>query len=123
MCDRPGAPLSRCHAADSMACVTNDTNGSRVDDGALTETQRARLRDLLADIEPGRGGLLTALHRAQHELGWVPRDAMTVVAKQLRLSEAQVFGPASFYSEFRLTPPPRTLVAWCSGPTCRVLPP
>ena len=37
-----------------------------------------------------------------------------------RLSEAKVYGAATFYSEFRLTPPPETLIGWCSGPTCRM---
>ena len=105
--------------------MTNSTNASPAPQahpaGALDAAQRARLRDLLADIAPGRGGVLSALHRTQHELRWIPREAISVVARQLRLTDAQVFGPASFYSEFRLTPPPRTLVAWCSGPTCRVL--
>lgn len=100
--------------------MTDRTNDSRAS-GRLDEAQRARLGDALADMEPGRAGVLTALHHAQHALGWVPREAMTAIAKQLRLTEAQIYGPASFYSEFRLTPPPRTLLAWCSGPTCRML--
>ena len=57
----------------------------------------------------------------QEELGWIPREAMAIVAKHLRLSEAQVYGPVTFYSEFRETPPPRTLVVWCSGPSCRIV--
>ncbi len=80
-----------------------------------------RLTRRLAELPRERGQLLRALHLAQEELGWVPREAMGPIAKQLRISEAQVYGPASFYSEFRLTPPPRTLVSWCSGPACRML--
>lgn len=95
--------------------MTNRTNG------ALSEAERTALDSVLADLQPGKGSVLAALHRAQHEFGWVPRGAMSRIAQQLRLSEAQVYGPATFYSEFRLTPPPRTLVSWCSGPTCRVL--
>ena len=78
------------------------------------------IQHLIRDFKPQDGDLLGALHAVQHRYGYVPRIAMRVVARQLRLSEARVFGAASFYSEFRLTAPPRTLVEWCSGPACRL---
>ena len=74
----------------------------------------------MRDFKPEDGDLLGALHAVQHEYGYVPRIAMRVVARQLRLSEARVYGAATFYSEFRLTPPPRTLIGWCSGLACHL---
>jgi NADH:ubiquinone oxidoreductase subunit E len=78
------------------------------------------IQHLIRDFKPADGDLLGALHAVQHHFGYVPRLAMGVVARQLRLSEAKVYGAATFYSEFRLTPPPQTLIGWCSGPTCRL---
>ena len=75
---------------------------------------------LVRDFKPADGDLLGALHAVQHRYGYVPKIAMKVVARQLRLSEARVYGAATFYSEFRLTSPPETLISWCSGPTCRL---
>ena len=80
-----------------------------------------RIAGLLEALPREQGALLRALHLVQHELGWVPREAMTLIARRLRISEAEVYGPVTFYSEFRLIPPPQTLVTWCSGPTCRIL--
>jgi NADH:ubiquinone oxidoreductase subunit E len=31
-----------------------------------------------------------------------------------------VFGATTFYSEFHTTPPPKTLIGWCSGLPCRL---
>jgi NADH:ubiquinone oxidoreductase subunit E len=78
------------------------------------------IQHLLRDLKPGDGDLLPALHRIQHHYGYVPKIAMRVVARQLRLPEARVYGAATFYSEFRLIPPPQTLIGWCSGPACRL---
>ncbi len=78
------------------------------------------IQHLIREFKPGDGDLLGALHAIQHHYGYVPKMAMRVVAKQLRLSEAKVYGAATFYSEFRLTPPPETLIGWCSGPACRL---
>ncbi len=78
------------------------------------------IQHLLRDFKPEDGDLLGALHAVQHRYGYIPQIAYRVVARQLRLSEARVYGAASFYSEFRTTPPPETLVGWCSGPACRL---
>ncbi len=80
-----------------------------------------RFAGLLERLPRQRGEMLRALHLAQEELGWISRDAIRLIARHLRVTEAEVYGPATFYAEFRHSPPPRTLVAWCSGPSCRVL--
>jgi NADH:ubiquinone oxidoreductase subunit E len=86
-----------------------------------TATSPADYTSLLAPFEPNKGHLLPALHAIQHEYGWISKDGIRAVAKQLKMTDAQVYGALSFYSEFRTTPPPHTLIAWCSGPACRLL--
>jgi NADH:ubiquinone oxidoreductase subunit E len=76
------------------------------------------IQHLIRDFKPADGDLLGALHAVQHRYGYIPKMAMGVVARQLRLSEARVYGAVTFYSEFRLIPPPATLIGWCSGPAC-----
>jgi NADH:ubiquinone oxidoreductase subunit E len=76
------------------------------------------IQHLIRDFKPADGDLLGALHAVQHHYGYIPKIAMKVVGHQLRLSEAKVYGATTFYSEFRLTPPPETLIGWCSGATC-----
>jgi NADH:ubiquinone oxidoreductase subunit E len=85
----------------------------------LLETEAAlEIKQLIADLKPGDGDLLAALHRLQEHYGYVPPLAIPVVAQHLKLGTARVYGTISFYSEFRLTPPPETTVSWCSGPAC-----
>ncbi|MSQ35722.1 MAG: NADH-quinone oxidoreductase subunit E [Dehalococcoidia bacterium] len=78
----------------------------------------AELRALVADLRPDDADLLEALHRVQHRYGYVSRSAMHVIAEQLKLSPAHVFGTTTYYEDFRTTPPAQTTVAWCSGPAC-----
>ena len=78
------------------------------------------IQHLLRDFKPGDADLMAALHAVQHHYGYIPQMSMRVVARQLRLSEARVYGAVTFYSEFRTTPPPKTLIGWCSGPACRI---
>jgi formate dehydrogenase subunit gamma len=77
------------------------------------------IQELVSEFKVGSAELLPALHKVQHRYGYIPKEAMAVVARQLRVSEAHVFGVVTFYSELRTTPPPETRVDWCSGPACR----
>ena len=72
-----------------------------------------RLAGLLQQLPRGQGQILPALHLAQETLGWIPPGAVRLIAKRLRVTEAQVYGPATFYAEFRHSPPPATLLTWC----------
>jgi NADH:ubiquinone oxidoreductase subunit E len=94
--------------------VTSFYGAARVTEATL------EVRALLEGLVPGEGDLLSALHRVQHRYGYIPQAAIPAVAQHLRIPEARVYGSITFYSEFRLTPPPETSVSWCSGPACYI---
>jgi NADH:ubiquinone oxidoreductase subunit E len=80
---------------------------------------RSEYRELVAGFRPDSGELLACLHTLQHRFGYVPPESVPVVARQMQMTPAAVFGALSFYSEFRTSLPPKTLINWCSGPACR----
>jgi NADH-quinone oxidoreductase subunit E/NADP-reducing hydrogenase subunit HndA len=80
----------------------------------------AEIRALLAGLKPDDADMLEALHRVQHRYGYVSQEAMHVIAEQLRVTPAHVYGVTTYYSDYRTTPPPAVTVAWCSGPACRL---
>ena len=87
----------------------------------MLETEATlEIQELIAEFKSGNADLLPALHKVQHRYGYIPKEAMAVVARQLRLGEAHVYGTVTFYSELRTTPPPETRIDWCSGPACRL---
>lgn len=76
------------------------------------------VQSLLEGLMPGEGDLLEALHRIQHHYGYVPQEAVPALSRHLHLPPSRVYGALTYYSEFRQTPPPDTLISWCSGPAC-----
>lgn len=78
----------------------------------------ARVSELIADLRPDNVDLLAAFHRIQHEFGYVPREAVPLLAGKFQTTPAIIFGTIDFYSEVRTTPPAETTVEWCSGPAC-----
>ena len=85
------------------------------------EPTLAELRATVAEFKPGAGHVLPALHKVQETYGYISRPAMEVVARQLNATPALIYGAVSFFDDFHDTPPSETTVAWCSGPTCRLL--
>lgn len=77
-----------------------------------------RVSELIGDLRADNVGLLAGLHRIQHEFGWVPREAVPLLAGKFRTTPALVFGAIDFYSEIRTTKPAEDVVEWCSGPAC-----
>lgn len=67
-----------------------------------------------------RADLVPLLQRAQEALGYLSPDAVRRIARRLRLTESEVFGVASFYAQFRFTPPGRHRLRVCLGTACHV---
>src|SRR6266545_7904499 len=73
---------------------------------------------MIGDLRADDVDLLKAFHRIQHEFGFVPREAVPLLAGQFRTTPAIIYGTIDFYSEIRTAPPAETTVEWCSGPAC-----
>jgi formate dehydrogenase subunit gamma len=65
--------------------------------------------------------LLEILHVVQNELGYVPPDAVPLIADALNLSRAEVHGVVSFYHHFRSSPPGRCVVQVCRAEACKAM--
>jgi NADH:ubiquinone oxidoreductase subunit E len=78
----------------------------------------ARISEMIADLRPDDVDMLKGLHRIQYEFGFVPPEAVPLLAGQFRTTPAIVYGTIDFYSEIRTAPSAETTVEWCSGPAC-----
>jgi formate dehydrogenase subunit gamma len=100
----------------SQAC--HNSRLSSVEPVAGSTEVLARISELIEDLSPDRVDLLKAFHRIQHEFGYVPREAVPLLAGKFRTTPAIIFGTIDFYSELRMAPAAETTVEWCSGPAC-----
>ncbi|TKA97221.1 formate dehydrogenase subunit gamma [Cereibacter changlensis] len=87
----------------------------RVETGEVT----ARLQDILAAHEGLEGPLLPILHAVQESFGYVPQDALPLIAANLNLSRAEVHGVMSFYHDFREQPQGRHVLKLCRAEACQ----
>jgi NADH-quinone oxidoreductase subunit E len=85
-----------------------------------TPPQEQCFKKLLARYKGKRGALIPLLQKTQELFGYLPEKALRRIAKHLGLSPAQVYGVATFYGQFRLTPVGRNLITVCHGTACHV---
>ncbi len=87
---------------------------------AGTAEQEKELRVMLDAIKDMPGALMPALQRAQEIYGYLPIEVQKIVADVLGVSLEEVFGVATFYSQFTLNPQGEYQVSVCMGTACYV---
>ena len=65
------------------------------------------------------GALLPILHAVQGAYGYIPDQAVPLIAESLSLSRAEVHGVISYYHHFRQHPAGKTVVQICRAEACQ----
>jgi len=79
-----------------------------------------KLVDLLAPFQGQHGAIIPVLQKIQETFGYLSPEAIKGIAKQLKLSESEIFGVATFYAQFRFTRPGDHNIRVCLGTACHV---
>lgn len=87
----------------------------------LSSAQSETVRRIVTDFKDRPGPVLEVLHAIQAALGYVPGEAVAVVAETLNLSRAEVHGVVTFYHHFRSAPPGRHVVQVCRAESCQAV--
>lgn len=77
------------------------------------------IRAIVTPLTALEGPLLPMLHALQQEFGFVPQDAVPVLADLLNLGRAEVHGVISFYHDFRDAPAGRHILKICRAEACQ----
>ena len=79
----------------------------------------SRVREILAEHEGMGWALLPMLHAVQHAFGYVPQEALPVIAEALQLTRAEVHGVVSFYHDYRDHAPAAHTIRLCRAEACQ----
>ncbi|MFA6765952.1 MAG: NAD(P)H-dependent oxidoreductase subunit E [Clostridia bacterium] len=85
-----------------------------------TAKQEKELRDKLATIKKMDGALMPALQAAQDIYGYLPAEVQQIISEELDISLEEIFGVATFYSQFSLNPKGNIEISICMGTACYV---
>ena len=85
-----------------------------------TPEQERKLKNVIEKHRSQPGGLMPVLQEAQEIYGYLPIEVQQMIADGLHTSLSEVYGVATFYSQFSLTPKGEYRVSVCLGTACYV---
>ncbi len=88
--------------------------------GSVEAVDLGPAREILARHAGHQGALIEVLQAIQDLYGYLPNDALAEVATTLGVTKSQVYGVATFYSQFSLTRRGRHVIRTCAGTACHV---
>ena len=56
------------------------------------------VKEICTSFENNEGELINVLHETQHKLGYLPAEVQELIANELNMSVAKVYGVVTFYS-------------------------
>jgi NADP-reducing hydrogenase subunit HndA len=86
----------------------------------LSKEKIEKINQICNSFNNDAGELINVLHETQHAFGYLPAEVQDVIAHNLHLSVAQVYGVVTFYSFFSMIPKGEHPISICTGTACYV---
>ena len=86
----------------------------------ISDEMWPKIDDIISANSNVPGSIIGVLRECQDVVGWLPVELIDYISDGLNLSRSEVFGVASFYSLFSMTPKGRHLIKACMGTACYV---
>ena len=86
----------------------------------LSESKVKFIKDVCKSFDNKGGEVINVLHKVQGEFGYLSAEVQELVADELHIPAARVYGIVSFYSFFTMTPKGRHPISVCLGTACYV---
>ncbi len=80
---------------------------------------RQQVEQVIDSLKDKPGALLPILHGIQDVQGYIPADALPMIAEATKQTRAEVHGVISFYHHFRQTPPGSHTLQICRAEACQ----
>jgi NADH-quinone oxidoreductase subunit E len=89
----------------------------------MVEPPEGRLSEITAILKrypANRGSLIPVLQDIQENFGYLSEEALEELARLIDISTNEIYGVATFYTQFRFSPPGRHTIQSCQGTACHV---
>lgn len=85
-----------------------------------TKEQEAKLVAMIARHKDEKGAMMPILQEAQDIYGYLPIEVQEIIARETGEPIEEIYGIATFYSQFKLNPNGKYAIAVCLGTACYV---
>ncbi|OFX25922.1 MAG: NAD(P)-dependent iron-only hydrogenase diaphorase iron-sulfur protein [Bacteroidetes bacterium GWA2_31_9b] len=86
----------------------------------IKEKDLNTIKEICKSFNNKQGELINVLHKTQEHFGYLPAEIQEVIAQELEMSVAKVYGVVTFYSFFTMKPKGLHPISICTGTACYV---
>src|SRR6056297_2314245 len=86
----------------------------------LKQEQVDKIKSICESFSHKEDELINVLQEIQLAFGYLPAEVQEVVAQEMGISVAKVYGVVTFYSFFTMTPKGKYPISICTGTACYV---
>lgn len=86
----------------------------------LSEDKINKIKEICSSFGNEPSEVINVLHKVQGEFGYLPAELQDVIAQEMNVSAAHVYGIVTFYSFFTMTPKGEHPISVCMGTACYV---
>ncbi len=87
---------------------------------AGTKEQEAKLLEVIAKYKGQKGALMPIMQEAQEIYGYLPYQVQKIISDETGIPIEKIYGVATFYAQFSMSPKGKYVVAVCLGTACYV---
>ena len=84
------------------------------------EANCSDIADIVTKYPANPGSLIPILQDVQDRFGYLPEDSLEELERLSTISVNEIYGVATFYTQFRFTPPGEHTIHVCQGTACHV---
>jgi len=85
-----------------------------------TKDQEAKLLEVIAKYKGMKGALMPIMQEAQEIYGNLPYQVQKIISDETGITIEKIYGVATFYAQFSMSPKGKYIVAVCLGTACYV---
>ena len=85
-----------------------------------TKDQEAKLLEVIAKYKGQKGALMPIMQEAQEIYGYLPYQVQKIISDETGIPIEKIYGVATFYAQFSMSPKGKYIVSVCLGTACYV---
>lgn len=86
----------------------------------LGQDEKKKIDAILQAHDYNKTQVIAIMQEVQKEYRYLPEEVLSYIAGELKLSEAKIYGVATFYENFSLEPKGKFVIKVCDGTACHV---
>lgn len=86
----------------------------------IDAVKKREFEEYMAKLEGTKGALMPVLQDAQQRFGYLPEEIIDLISEKMKIFTSEIYGVATFYSQFTFVPKGKYSISVCLGTACYV---